>query len=314
MSLPTINDVQAVEPILTNLLVGYKQDAARFVASRAFPLVTVDKDSGTYYKFTKKYWFRSEMEQRTPGQQYARAGIGVETDTYSTLQWALAYPIADETRGNSQIPMDLEEAAVQWLAQQSLLRKEISWGSDFMKTSVWDNDDTTATDWDDFSSGDPVSDVDAAMETVSNNTGLEPNTMILGYIVHRALKNHPDLIDRVKYTAEATAGKMSAAIAALLGVQNYLVARAVYSNTNEAAAFSATKIIDDDALLIYSAPSPGIFVPSAGYTFAWGPGGGDGIVIRNREDTTDSDLIKTKEQWDQKVVSSDLGYFFSDIV
>ena len=49
MSLPTINDVQAVEPVLTNLLIGYMQADDRFVASKVFPIVPTDKDSGTYY-------------------------------------------------------------------------------------------------------------------------------------------------------------------------------------------------------------------------------------------------------------------------
>jgi len=315
MPLPTINDVQAVEPILTNLLVGYKQDASRFVASQVFPVISTDKDSGTFYVFTKKYWFRTEMEERTPGQQYARADIGVSTDTYATLQWALGTPIADEIRANSQVPMDLETAAVEWLGQQSLIRKELSCAADFMATGVWGtDDDNSTTDWDDYSAGDPVKDIETAIRTISNNSGMGANTVCMGYVVHSALKNHPDLIDRVKYTSEATQGKMEAAIAALLGVDNYLVAKATYSNTNEASSFSATSIIDDDCLVCYVSPSPGIFSATAGLTFAWPGGGGNGVIMKNRDDLNDLDLIKTKEQWDQKAVATDLGYFFADVV
>src|SRR3990172_7000333 len=257
MPLPTINDVQAVEPILQNLLVGYQQSDERFVASRVFPGVAVDKDSGTYYIFTKKYWFRTEMEQRAPGQQYPRADFGTETSTYATLQWALSVPLADEVKANSQIPMSLEEAATRWLAQQSLLRKEISFGADFMVTGVWGTDDNnSATDWDDFSSGDPVNDLFTAKRTVSNGTGVDPNTMVLGYIVHQALMNHPDIIDRIKYTQAATQASIEQALGAVLGFERYLVGKAVYSNTNESAAFSSTSIIDDDCLVAYVTPNP----------------------------------------------------------
>ncbi|MCK4897997.1 MAG: hypothetical protein KAS38_04440, partial [Anaerolineales bacterium] len=61
-------------------------------------------------------------------------------------------------------------------------------------------------------------------------------------------------------------------------------------------------------------PSPGIFKASAGYTFAWGDGGGAGLIQNWRDGENDADLIKNKEQWDQKAVAVDLGYFFSDVV
>ena len=123
MPLPTINDVQAVNPVLTNMLIGYQQADDRFVAGRVFPAVPVEKDSGTYFIFTKKYWFLDGLEERAPGASFARTGFGVESSTYKTLQWAVEEPLADETRANSQIPMDLEQAALRHIAQQSLIRK-----------------------------------------------------------------------------------------------------------------------------------------------------------------------------------------------
>ena len=315
MSLPTVSDVQAVEPILTNLLIGYQQAEDRFVAGRVFPAVPVAHDSGTYYIFTKKYWFRSEMARRAPGGQFPRADFGTETSTFATDQWALSNSIADEIRANSQIPLDLETAATRWLSQQSMLRKELSWAADFMKTSVWGTDDNNvATDWDDFAAGDPVANVLTAKRTVSNNTGFDPNTMVLGYIVHQALLNHPDILDRMKYTQAATMSSVEAALAAMFGLTNYLVGKGTYSNTNESATFSATAIIDDDALICYTDPNPGLFSATAGLTFAWAGGGGTGSIYRVRDEENHADLIQIKEQWDQKAVATDLGYFFADIV
>jgi hypothetical protein len=33
-----------------------------------------------------------------------------------------------------------------------------------------------------------------------------------------------------------------------------------------------------------------------------------------REEAHDADLVRIKEQWDQKAVATDVGYFFADIV
>jgi hypothetical protein len=315
MSLPTVSDVQPVDPILTNLALGYMQADSRFVADKVFPGVSVDKDSGTYFIYTKKYWFLNEMKTRAPGGQYARAGFGVESSTYVTQQWALSYPIPDEVQANSQLPLSLESLGARWLSQQAMIRKELSFSTDFMKTSVWGTDDTTTTDWDDFTSGDPRNDILTAVRTISNNTGYKANTIVMGNIVEQALLLHPDILDALKYTAAANLANVRGALAAMLGLSQILVAEAVYSNTNENAAFAATNIIDDDALVCYVEPSPSPFSASAGYSFFWQPGGGmGGIRPKWRDENADTDLLKFKMQWDQKAVATDLGYFFSDIV
>lgn len=315
MAQPTHSEIQAVDPVLTNMLVGYQQADTRFVAGRVFPEVQIEKQAGTYYIFTKKYWFLDNLKLRAPGAQFARNGYSVETASCLASLWGLEHTIADEARANNQMPMALEQAGLQWLAQMSLLRKEIAFSADFMQSGVWGTTDSnSATDWDDFTAGDPVNDILTAKRTISNNTGFDGNTVVLGYIVHQALVNHPDMIDRIKYVQGATMQNMEQAVAACLGVQNYLVGKGSYTNTNEAAAFSASAIIDDDCLVTYVSQTPGIMTASAGYTFSWAGGGGLGSIAQYRDQSVKSDVLQHSEAWDQKVVASDLGYIFLDIV
>lgn len=314
MAQPTLNMVHPVDPVLTGLLVGYMQADTRFIASRVFPVLQADEVSGTYFTFTKKYWFSDEMKKRAPGGSFVRAGFGVETASYKTEQWGLENPIPQEIESASQIPMSLQEAGTRWLAIQSLIRKERQFAADFMTTGVWGTDNTTATNWSDFSAGDPVADMLAAKKAISDATGFEPNTLALGLIVHNALINHPDVIDRVKYTVQATQGNIERALAALLGVSNYFVGRASYNLNNEGQSFSGSPVIDDDALLCYVESTPNKLLPSAGYTLAWEPGGGIGQVSQYWDQRVRSTILQHVEQWDQKVVASDVGYFFSGIV
>lgn len=315
MSLPTVNDAQSVDSVLTNMLVGYMQADNRFVAPRVFPYVATEHDSGTYYIASKKYFFFDDLGSRAPGGDFAEVGFGLETATFACRQWAGEIPLSDELQANSQVPMDLEQVALRKLAQSNLLRQEVAFGADFMKVSVWATDDNNSTtDWDDFAAGDPAADLLTAKRTISNNSGMDGNTLVVGYIVHAALVNHPDLIDRVKHTQGATLAGMEAAVGAALGVENYWVAKGSYSNTNENASFSATAIIDDDALVCYTTPNPGIFGVTAGKTFAWPGGGGSGTIYRVRYDRNHTDLVQIKAQWDQKAVATDVGYFFADVV
>lgn len=315
MANPTLNDVQAVDPVLQNLAIGYSQSQDRFIADRLAPAVPVDKDSGTYYIYTKQYWFQNDMKHRAPGGVYPRGEFGLSTGTFTTIQKALAFPLADEVRANSQVPGDLESAAVRWLTQMGLMSREIGFSTDFMKTSVWGTDNTSATDWDDYSGSDPVGDVLAACRGISEATGLWPNTMAMGAVVHVALANHPDLIDRMKYTQLAGVRNIEAALAAVFGLDNYLVGKASKDTGGIGGTAAYTAVIDDDALVCYADANSGIFGATALKTFTWAPGGGlFSILPAFRDGANDADLIKAKMQWDQVVVASDLGYFFSDIV
>ncbi len=314
-TIPTLNDVQAVETILTNMLVGYEQADTRFVASKAFPYVPVANDSGTFFIVTKKYFFTDDLKARAPGGDFDYAGFGLTTDTYSTFQWGKGLLLPDEVRGNSQVPMDLEQIGLKQIAQKSLIRKEVGWSTDFMANSVWGTtDNNSTTDWDDFSAGDPQNDVLTANRTVSNNTGYTPNTLVIGAIVEQALLLHPNILEILKFTSIASPSAVLTALAPLLNLGQILVGRATYTNTNESATFSATAIIDDDALVTYVDPSAGIFGATCGKTFTWAPGGADGAIFRDPARRNHSDTYQHKEQWDQKVTASDLGYIFLDVV
>lgn len=317
MPLPTTNDVQLVEPVLTNLLVGYMQSADRFVAMRAFPSISVENDSGTIPQFTKKYWFVDGLEERAHGDAYARGGYGITSSTYKTLQYGREKVIADETRANSQIPFDLERAATEWLGQQSLIRKERAFASAAFGASAWGTTATggsTFTKWSDYGSSDPYNDVRTGVRTISQNTGYSPNLFVCGEIVIDKLENHPDLIDRLKYTQAATGGNVRGALAAIFDLQQILVSRAIYNSANEGQDASMSVIIDDDALLLFTNPTNTLMSPTAGRSFVWQPGGGAGQILMYRENQTDSDVVKLKEQWQFKVVASDVGYEFVDCV
>lgn len=314
MALPTINDVQLVEPVLTNMMVGYRQSAANFVAGRAFPSVPVNSDSGTFAKLTKKYFFTDGLRDRAPGDPFARLEFGTDKGTYITRQFAADYALADEVRANSQIPMDLERVAIEFLAQKSLLRKELQFAADFMKTGVWGTDLATARKWNNSSSGDPIGDILLASDTISGATGYVPNTLIIGHDAYRALMIHPDVVDRLKYVMATTDALVASSLTAVLGVNQILVCRANYDATNEASTFAATPIISDKALLIYNNPGAGIFDATAGKTFTWAAGGGEGTIYRYRDNARHADVLQHKEQWDQCVVAADLGYFWSDVI
>jgi hypothetical protein len=83
-----------------------------------------------------------------------------------------------------------------------LLQRDIDWNASYFKTGVWATDKVGGTDfvkWSDAGS-DPISDVADIVVAFRKLTGFKPNICVLGADVMKGLKQHPDIIDRIKYT------------------------------------------------------------------------------------------------------------------
>ena len=315
MAQPTANDVH-VDAILTNISVAYIQDQNAYVASKVFPTIPVEKQSDKYFIYTKADWFRDEAQLRAPATESAGSGYNLSTATYSASVYAFHKDVDDQVRANSDNPLNPDRDATTFVTQRMLLRQEIQWASEFFTTSVWATDLTPTNLWNDYTASDPIGDVETAKATILTSTGYLPNTMVMGYDVFRQLRNHPDIVDRVKYTSANDVTEDI--LARFFGVERILVARAVKNTALEGASASMASIVGKNAALYYVAPSAGVLTPSAGYQFAW-RGVSDGMganigITRFRMPELRADRIEAQMAWDNKVIASDLGYFFSACV
>ncbi len=313
MPRPTNAQVRPVgDPLLSNMLIAYMNEDTDFVARRAAPVVPVGEESGTYLTIAAKHWVADKLRRRAYGDTYASGGYTFGSDTYKTLQWALDTPIPDELEATSQVPMRLEAVGLEWLAQQSNIRKERAFAADFFTTGVWGTD-ATPTDWDD-ASGVPITDSGTARRTIKQATGRTANAITMGEIVYDGLKVNAQILDHLKYTQTATVAQVEALLATTLGFEFLFVSRAIYNSANTGQTESLSPIIDDDALVHVLKPGADMFDASALKTFVWAPGGGEGSAKSYYADERDATIVAHKEQWDQKLIGSALGYFFPDIV
>lgn len=324
MPQPTISQVH-IDAILTNISVAYMQKAENFIADKVFPIVPVDKKSNKYFKYDKNDWFRDEAQRRAPGTESAGGGYNLSTDTYSADVWAFHKDVDDQTLANADSPLNPLREAAEFVTSRLLLRREVQFISDFMTTGVWATDVTgvsaSATSsqfiqWNDYANSDPIEDIEEAKAKILSTTGYEGNTLVLGYEVFRQLKNHPDIVDRYKYTTSSVITEEM--MARLFGVDRILVAKSVRATNNEGATGAYAFNFGKAACLLHSAPNPGLMTPSAGYIFAWtGVSGGLGATIGTsqfRMEYLKASRVEAEVAFDNKVVASDLGYFFATAV
>lgn len=317
MAQPTRAEVHIDAP-LTNLSIAYTQDPNNFIASKVFPSINVAKQSDKYFTFDRTTFMRDQMRKRGAGEESAGSGYTLSSDSYFCDVWALHKDISDFDRANTDDPLSPDRSAVTLLTQAGLVRKEAQWVSDYFTTGVWTTDNTTATDWNDYVSSDPIGDIDTAKLTILEATGREANTLVLGLRVFNQLKNHPDIVDRIKYTSARVVTED--VLAGLFGVERILVPKAISDAVAEGKTAAPALMHGKHALLLHVAKNPGIETATAGLTFNWsglapGLALGDAVAVSKiRMEHLKSDRIEAHTAFDMKVVSPQLGYFFSGIV
>lgn len=316
MPQPSVSDVHINRP-LTAISVAYIQQAAAFVAARMFPIIPVDKKSDLYYTYTKNDWFRDEAQLRVSGQESAGSGYGLATASYSCDRWDFHKDVPKDVLANADAPLDPRDDATRFVTQKLLLRQENQWAADAFATGIWATDSTPNNLWDNYATSDPIADIEAGIRTVLETTGFKPNRMTLGYRVWEKLKQHPDIVDRIKYTQFGSV--TTEMIARLVGLDEIVVCEAVKATNLEGETAAYSFVHGKHALLAYVNPTPGLLAPSAGYTFAWrgiSAGLGANVAIKAMPmEWLDIDArIEGAVAFDNKIVASDLGYFFNGAV
>ncbi len=301
--------------------VAFVQSSTKYVADRVFPRVPVAKQSGIVAIYSQADFLRDEVQKRQAGDVAALAGYHPSSTAYIADEWALAHPIDDQVRANADAPYMPDRDAATFLTQKMLIKREVEFVTNFFTTgNLWTGSSDGAdliggTDfirWSNAAS-DPIEVVHRQQARVESASGNLPNKLVVNRQVWFDLKNHPDIVDRVKHTSRDAV--TTDLVARLMGLDEVLVAAAVRNTAAEGLAHSGAYIAGDDALLVYAPPNPSLMTPSGGYTFTWSGliGSNMGQVIeRWRDDPRVSDMVRIRAAWAQKRIAPSLGVFFND--
>lgn len=330
MPQPTVSDVH-VAAALTNIATAYIQDESVYIADKVFPVVPVQHQTDKYFRWSKADFFRDEAQQRADATESAGTGVNLDTDSYSAAVWALHQDIGTQIRANADPSVDIDVASTRQLMQKLLIRRDRIFMTKYMQNGIWGTSVTgtangtpgssTPAFWNDDANSDPFTDIAVGQTAILQSTGYLPNRLVLAWPVYQALRKHPLVIDRIKYTTKTFAGTITPELlAAAFDVDMVVVSKAVYNAAGENIAADMEFIMGNNALLCYAAPAPGLMVPTAGYTFAWqGFTGLNSLGVR---------MVQIPMNWlgvgtirnegemafDMKLVATDLGYFFNGIV
>ncbi|QQS34797.1 MAG: major capsid protein [Ignavibacteriales bacterium] len=302
----TLLKKRIVDPVLTNIARGFTN--ASHVAVKLFPIVTVSKEGGKIPQFTKEAFkiYNSERAIRAKSNR-----INPENRTeidFVLTEHDLEYPIDYREQEEDVFPSRLHATTVVTDGISLRLEKLAADIAQNLATYPTGNKVTLAAG-DKFTntSSNPFVIFDAAKEAVRGKIAQRPNVCVLGPSAFNALKNHPAVLERIKYTQQAII--TAELLRALLDFDELYVGDAVYST--DAGVF--TDIWSDNAIVAY-VPKANTDVPRSYYEPAFG------YTLRKRNNPMiDSyteggkvEIIRNTDIFIPKVVGSDAGYLIND--
>lgn len=293
--------------------VKFLQDPSQYVGRRLFPQFNTGEQSANYYVLDQANALNFPTNiQRAPGSAYTRSKMTISDDTFATREYGHEESVDDRERKKYAIAINADIAAVRRATAIILFNQELRIKNKATGGSV--PTATPSTKWNRALAGDPISDVDAAKTAIHKGCGMEANTMLVNRDVFNELKEHPKVLDKIKYSER---GIVTADIlAAVFGVQQFLIAGVLYNSANEGQTLSAAYLWSDSVILAHVETAQDLQAPNFGRCFAWsGETGPDGVLVESyRDDSIRSDVHRVRQDLDEKLVGAAAGYHLSDVL
>ncbi|GAB0057421.1 hypothetical protein SIID45300_01749 [Candidatus Magnetaquicoccaceae bacterium FCR-1] len=260
-----LQQVRVVDPVLANLAQGYVHP--EHVGHKLFPAVPVQVSGGQVLEFGRES-FKLYNVRRAPGAATKRISFGYLGKAFALTQHSIEVPVPREhQRDASRVPgVDLGQRAVNLGMRSLALNLEHEQAQLATTAGNYDSNHKlalTGTDkWSDGAHSNPGANIEAGREAIRASVGIYPNTLLLSASAFAALKYHPQVIERIKYTGrDSVTPEM---IGTLWDIPTVAVGKAVV--TDDAGV--NTDVWGNNAILAYVPAAPsGMEEPSYGYTY-----------------------------------------------
>lgn len=159
----------------------------------------------------------------------------------------------------------------------------------------------------DKANSDPIGVIEDGKEAVRGKIGRYPNTAVIGAASWKALKQHPQFLERIKYSMK---GVLTLdLIKEILEVENIVVGRAIYAN--DKGVFG--DLWGDNIVLAYVAPGrAGVertpYEPSFGYTLRKK----SMPQIDTRTEDGKLELVRNTDNFQTVLLGAEAGYLIAD--
>lgn len=308
--MPDIGSVH-IDQALTNLSQAVMNEG--FAADKIFPVLPVKKDSDKYFVYDKAN-LRVEKTDWAPKTQVKEVNWDVSTDNYKTERHGLGELVEDDEVDNADTPLSPMMDTTEVVTEKLLLRREKKLATLLTTTGTFDSDARPAIGaagrWDNYgsSTSDPNIDIQTGRKTIFGKLFRKPNTLVLPYLVYETVREHPKVLERVKYVSEAVVD--AGILARLWNVENVVIAGTGENTAIEGQADVLAQIWGKNAWLGYVEPRPGRRRMSWGYAFR----SQNMLAERWRDNPRKGEMLRISYKEIHKVVTSGAGYWMQTVI
>jgi hypothetical protein len=307
----TTNPHVHVDQVLSNIVQGYQPNAR--IWDRVAPIVPVGKQSDFYLVHDRGDAIRRESAIRAPGTEARRITRAIGSDTYFALNYALkmAVTIEDQVNADPMYRQELLEGNAMHLVD--LLDLDIDARVANLVTTVANvgSGAGVSSGWTDATNSDPIGDINAAIDNVTDATGKAPNRMAIGHQGWRSLRRHDDIRNIIFGTNNGGGYPSTAQVANVFELDEIVVGGTFENTGNEAQADVMSPLWADHAVVYRSeGDSPSQRDVMAFRSFRWrAPGLANMQVERHPFDAKiKAQEIEVGYYQSEKVTAADYAY------
>jgi len=302
----------SVDPVLTKLAIGYKNP--KFIADLVVPSIPVLTETGTFFKLGKEGFLIYDAK-RAYGAEARKIFTKRESDTYACYERALEHPLDYEEikraqrYGTNFDVINLEQNAQQTVSLAQAVAKEKA-VADILFSGTYYAIGNKATltgndQWSVKATSDPLGDIITGIKAARADMGVEPNTLVMGYLAWDAFRNHPSVLAKIKNSKNNFVSIEDAK--EITGIPNIVVGKSIYST--DAGVF--TDLWGDNAALIYlptqGENAKGVTVHTVRFNVKGYP------IVRKYANKKTLDIEET-QIWGVKNIDTSYGYLIIDVV
>lgn len=294
-------------------------EKAGYIGSKVFPVVNVASQMGNFGKIPLKELLQNRDTKRNPGSGYARGNFKFEPSTYSCEEHGAEEPVDDREKAMYAEYFDAELIATQRAYNAVLKNAEKRIADAVFNSTTWTGSslttDVSGTPWATIASAVPLTNVEAAVQKVYDNSGLWPNALVINRKVFRNLRNTAQVIDRIASSGAGDrnlAGDVTVQMLAQAFDLDYIIVAGGSQNTaNEGQAAAVGQIWSSTyAMVCRVATSSDFREPCIGRTFHWTGDGSsvDGTVETYRDEVVRSNIVRVRHDVDEIVLYPQAGH------
>lgn len=260
--------------------------------------------------------------RRAPDGTYPTVDYKLEDGSYEIEESGAEHPIDEAKAAEFGGLLNLERVGTALLMNRLLLEHELQTVSQLHDTATFTgatNYLSVANEWDNVSSGDPVSDVQAGIDAIISKSGEKPNALVVAEKTWRNLWTLDKIRDRIKYVVGTTIPDYTDDAARiqmgkLLGIEEVLIGDVQYNSAAEGETPVIANAWDPEyAVLLKVARTTNMEESCCGRTMYWEANGGMGVFEQYYDDRRRRTILRHRHAIQRKRLTIKLAFLFANI-